>query len=218
MSQEFLQFLSTKNQKIIKELNTPELVQTFVDQKVIYDPDREDRTIEEILDDGQGECYNGALLAATCLMVANFEVSLVRIEARGGDEEHILCVYKQNGYFGSIAQSKFLGLKGRKPIYRTVRDLVVSYQEFYFGFDGKYTLLAFHQPISLENYQYAWLNDRQSVLQIAEDLKVSPVEEIVKLDDPYFFVDPKRYWNEILYIPKWAKIPEKYLKAKTKKA
>lgn len=214
MSYSFLERLSTKNQAIIKKLQTPELVQEFVDEYVIYDPDREDRTIEEVLNDGQGECYNGALLAATCLMAANYEVSLIRIEARGGDEEHILCVYQQNGYFGSIAQSKFLGLKGRKPIYNTIRDLVVSYQEFYFGFDGKYTLLSFHQAISLEKYQYAWLNERQSVLQIAEDMIAAPIEEIVKLDDPYFLVDPKRFWNEVLYIPKWAKIPELYLKNK----
>ncbi len=214
MSQEFLQVLSVNNQKIIKKLNTPELVQDFVDQKVIYDTKREDRTIEEILNDGRGECYGGALLAATCLMVANLEVFLVRIEARGGDEEHILCVYKQNNYFGSIAQSKFLGLKDRKPIYKTIRDLVVSYQEFYFGFDGRYTLLSFHQPLNLKKYQFTWLSQRESVLQIAKDLISAPIEEIAKLDDPYFLVNPKRYWNEILYIPEWAKIPESYLRVK----
>jgi len=214
----FKAFLTDSDISFLEKINTPEKVQNFLDTQLNYNWAREDRSVAEVIKDREAECYNGALLAAAALLLAGYKASILRLLARGGDEEHILCVYSQNGYFGSVAQSKFLGLKSRQPIYRTVRDLAVSYVEFYFGFDGRYTLQAFSNLLTLKKYNLRWLNNSAIVIQMAKDLNKSKHFDLVKLDDPYYEVSPERYWSEILVIPQGTSIPAKYanLRPKTK--
>ncbi|MFZ5377009.1 MAG: hypothetical protein ACOZAN_05115 [Patescibacteria group bacterium] len=211
MKQQFVNRLSKSSISTIGALDTPRKVQDFIDQKIVYDPNREDRSVEQVLEDGQAECYNGALLATACMLYAGFEASIIRLAARADDEEHVLCVYKENGYFGSIAQSKFLGLKGRLPIYRNIHDLAVSYLEFYFGFDGRYSLYAYSDLFDLASYHLDWLNKTSVVAEIEKKLNCSFHQQLIKIDDPYFYVAPERYWKEILFIPPGVIIPEPYL-------
>ncbi len=180
MSHHCLQLLSAANAEIISKLDTPNEIQLFIDQEIIYDPNREDRSVTEVLHDGQAECFNGALLTATCLLVAGYEPSLIKLEARGGDEEHILCLFKENGYYGSIAQSKYLGLKGRQPIYSSVRDLVVSYQELYFGFDGRYTLMGYREPVLLKSFDFGWINNSEVVRNVDAEINKSELNRQIK--------------------------------------
>ncbi|OGM61374.1 hypothetical protein A2961_03645 [Candidatus Woesebacteria bacterium RIFCSPLOWO2_01_FULL_39_21] len=203
-------YFSKTEQKLLDNLNTPEKIQNFIDSKIKYDPIREDRSVKDVLEERKAECYNGALFATACLLNQKVKASIVEILARR-DEEHVLCVYKKGGKYGSIAQSKFLGLKSRNPIYTTVRDLVVSYMEFYFSFDGRLTLASFTNPLSLSKYKLKWLYDRNTVIKMAKDLRASKHSTLVAANDPIYYVSPKRYWREVLVIPKGTKIPQKYL-------
>lgn len=99
--------------QVIASCNTPEKVQDYIDHHIIYDPYREDRSVQQVIEDGHGECYNGALFGVACLRAAGYRSSIIELFARGGDEEHILGVYKVDNYYGCVAQSKFLGLKNR---------------------------------------------------------------------------------------------------------
>ncbi len=122
-------------QKILNKLKTPTQIQAYIDRNIEYDPYREDRTLIEVCKDNKGECYNGALFAVSALQNINIEAGLVLLTPFE-DEEHILTVYKENEMWGAIAQSKFLGLKSREPMYLNIHDLAVSYKEFYYSFDG----------------------------------------------------------------------------------
>lgn len=202
-------------QQLIDSLNTPDKIQQFIDSEITYDPDREDRSVQQVLADKMGECYNGALLATVCLLNQGIESSIIELLARQ-DEEHILCVYKQNNKFGAIAQSKMLGLKSRHPIYTSIRDLVISYMEFYFDFDGRLTLSSHTDWFDLSPYNLRWLSDSQTVVQIGKDLRQAPHQPLVGESEPFFYVSPKRFWREILYIPKGTHIPHEYLKHRPK--
>ena len=200
-------------QKLIQSLNTPEKIQSFIDQEIEYDPDREDRSVKEVIADRKAECYNAALFATLCLMYHGVQASILEILARE-DEEHILCVYKKKNKLGAIAQSKFLAIKGRNPSYNTVRDLVVSYKEFYFAFDGRLSLASYTNPTSLAKYGLKWAYDTKTVVQIANNLRLSKHQILAKDNDPFYYVSPDRYWREVLIIPKGTKIPRKYLAQK----
>ena len=199
---------------LLESCNTPEKVQTYIDTHITYDPYREDRNVLQVISDGRGECYNGALFGVACLLVAGYKSSIIELYARGGDEEHILAVYKKGKYYGCIAQSKFLGLKSRKPMYPSIRDLAVSYMEYYFGYDGRYSLQSYTSLFPLGKYQGQWLTDSDAVGRIGKDLRSAHHHMLTREDDPYYYVSPDRYWREILYIPPNTIIPDRYLEAK----
>lgn len=201
---------------LFAELNTPDKVQEYVDTKIQYNSEREDRSVLQVAIDHLAECYNGALFAAACLRSAGYRVFLMQLWARGGDEEHVLCVYEANGRLGAVAQSKFMGLKSRQPIYLSAHDLAVSYMEFYFGFDGRYTLLSHTDLLDLATYGDGWLTEPGLVARIAKDLSVLPTHALVELADPFYSVSPQRYWAEVQYLPPGTEVPEEYRRARPK--
>jgi len=200
--------------KVIQRCNTPEKIQDYIDHEIVYDPYREDRSVKQVIEDGRGECYNGALFGVACLRAAGCRSSIMELFARGGDEEHILGVYKIGKYFGCVAQSKFLGLKNRQPIYPTLRDLAASYMEYYFSYDGRYTLQSYTSLFSLGKYKNRWLTDSATVVQMGKDLRSAIHHPLAQMSDPYYYVSTDRYWKEMLYIPPNFTIPQKYLDAK----
>ena len=216
MSEKFASYFSKQELDIIGGLDTPEKIQKFIDSEIKYDPMREDRSVKEVLSDKLAECYNGALFATACLLNQGVDASVVELLARD-DEEHVLCVYKKDGKYGSIAQSKYLYLRSRNPMYETVRDLVVSYMEFYFSFNGHFSLSSFTNPLNLTKYKLKWLYDGKTVIKMARDLRRSKHFVLVKPNDPYYYVTPEKYWHETLFVPEGTKIPPKYLEKKLKK-
>lgn len=200
--------------KILESCNTPEKVQSYIDNHIVYDPYREDRSVVQVIEDQRGECYNAALFGVACLLLAGYKASIIELFARGGDEEHILCVYKSGDYYGCLAQSKFLGLKSRQPVYSSIRDLAVSYMEYYFSYDGRYTLQSYTSLFPLGKYRGKWLYDPATVVQMGKDLRNATHHPLAKMDDPYYYVSPHRYWKDMLYIPPYFTVPKEYMDAK----
>ena len=196
--------------RLVKKLKTPEKIQEFIDNSIIYDPEKEDRNVLQVIRDKKAECYNGALLATTCLIYHGYECTLIELTAVK-DEEHILAVYKKDGNYGSIAQSKFQGLRYRHPMYQSLRDLVVSYMEFYIAFDGRYTLSSYSNWKDLSKYNLRFLDDSYVVRKISLDLRKSKHNNIINYNLPEFYANPKRFWSEVGVIPPDIKIPKKYL-------
>jgi|SRR3990167_1515064 len=211
----FNKYLGKNEIQVLKKLKTPELIQEYINKSITYDPDREDRPVSQVLKDGRGECFNAALFACAALSYHGYQTSVLELLHRE-DEEHILCVYNLNGRYGAIAQSKFAGLKGRLPFYLNIRDLAASYLEFYFAFDGHYSLYSYSDLINIGKYRLKWLYDRDTVNKISRDLTKLKHFPLVKKNDPYFYVSPERFWKEVQIIPKGTKIPKKYLDYKLK--
>jgi hypothetical protein len=100
------------------------------------------------LRDGRAHCFDGALLAAAALTRGEFQPMLVDLCAER-DDDHILCVYRCRGYWGAVAKSNFPGLRFREPIFKSVRELVLSYFELYFNMQREKSLRAFSKPLRL---------------------------------------------------------------------
>lgn len=198
---------------LLDKLDTPYKIQQYVDEHIQYDPYREDRTIEEVVNDKKGECYNGALFALLALKNLGYTSGLVLLSPFE-DEEHILAVYQYNNRWGSIAQSKFLGLKGREPIYLNIHDLAVSYKEFYFSFEGHYSLSGYSDLFDVDRYGDRWIYDRDTIVRMEEDLLSSTIHDLIGSKEK-IYVSPERYWKEIQYIPKEINIPKRYMNEKT---
>ena len=101
-----------------------------------------------VLLEGTAHCLEGAIFAAAALRVLGFPPLLLDLEAVQ-DTDHVLAVFRLRGSWGAIAKCNFSGLRYREPVYRSVRELVMSYFEGYINLRGERTLRANSRPVNL---------------------------------------------------------------------
>jgi len=87
------------------------------------------------------------------------------------DDDHLLAVYKRNNHWGAVAKSNFVGLRYREPIYRTLRELLLSYFEDYFNIAGEKTLRGYTLPVNLAICdRWNWMTEDEHLDEIAKCL------------------------------------------------
>ena len=77
---------------------------------------------------------------------------IVDMLPRARDDDHVLAIYKQHGHWGALAKSNYSGLRFREPVYRTVRELVMSYFEQYYNVGREKTLWGYTMPLNLKTF------------------------------------------------------------------
>jgi hypothetical protein len=121
-------------------------------------------------------CLEGAIFAAAALRVLGFPPLLLDLEAVQ-DTDHVLAVWRERGGWGAIAKSNFSGLRFRAPVYRTLRELVMSYFEGYVNLRGERTLRAYSRPLSLARFDRThpgWQTTDDDLWFVAEHLATVP--------------------------------------------
>lgn len=141
---------TTKELKLFKSLKSPALIQHYLDS-LKYNTDSIVRSPREVIRSGCAHCFDGALFAA-CLMELNAESpSLVALYADGNDDDHVITTFKRNGFWGAVAKSNFTTLGWRNPVYKTLRELVMSYFDVYFTLKGHRSLRAYSNTLKLKS-------------------------------------------------------------------
>jgi len=159
-----------RERKIFRALNTPVRIQQFLDNEIHYNLEPGGDTCyspRTVLQKRVAHCMEGAMLAAVALRLLGHPPLLVDLEAVR-DSDHVLAVYRANGYWGAVAKSDYSGLRSREPVYRTIRELVMSYFEHYFNPAGEKTLRAYSRPVNLRQF------DRRGWMTSEEDVWVVP--------------------------------------------
>jgi hypothetical protein len=121
-------------------------------------------------------CLEGAIFAAAALRVLGFPPLLLDLEAVQ-DTDHVLAVYRLRGHWGAIAKSNFAGLRYREPVYRGLRELVMSYFEGYVNLRGDRTLRAYSAPVNLARFdrrRQGWMTTDDDLWWVAEHLVEVP--------------------------------------------
>ena len=121
-------------------------------------------------------CLEGAVFAAAALRVLGFPPLLLDLEAVQ-DTDHVLAVWRERGGWGAIAKSNFSGLRFRAPVYRTLRELAMSYFDGYVNLRGERTLRAFSRPVSLARFdrrRSGWATAEDDLWWVAEHLLEIP--------------------------------------------
>jgi hypothetical protein len=159
--------LSAGDLRVLRGLKTPVRIQKFVDglgyqyADTAWSPHR-------VLRERKGHCLEGALLAAAALRV-NGRPPLVMDLESVHDDDHVVAVYRERGLWGGIAKSNFAGLRFRAPIYRTLRELALSYFEHYYNLRGERTLRAYSMPVNLARLDSQhWMTDEEDVWSVPE--------------------------------------------------
>lgn len=161
--------LTDKETRILKRLNAPEKIQRFIDFELAYNKERDGETCRSprrVLRDRIGHCFEGALLAAAALRVNGHPPLVVDLEAVR-DDDHIVAVFKHHGHWGAIGKSNYAGLRFREPVYRTIRELVMSYFEHYYNLDAEKTLRRYSRPINLARFdRIHWMTAEEDLWKI----------------------------------------------------
>ena len=160
---------------LLHRLSTPEKVQRYLDG-LVYNVERDGDTVRSprrVMRDRTAHCAEGAFFAAAAFRVNGRPPLLVDLESVN-DDDHVLAVYRDRGLWGSVATSKFSGLRFRAPVYRTVRELVMSYFEDYFNWDGDRTLRAYSRPLSLAQFdRIRWMTSEEDLWPVIDWLTVA---------------------------------------------
>jgi hypothetical protein len=139
--------LSPEDVRTLRSLKTPAQIQKFVDALTYKYADTA-ASPKRVLRERKGHCLEGALVAAAALRVNGYPPLLMDLEAVH-DDDHVLAIYRQRGLWGSIAKSNYAGLRFRAPVYRTLRELAMSYFEQYYNLRGERTLRTYSVPVNL---------------------------------------------------------------------
>jgi hypothetical protein len=155
--------------KILDGLKDPAAIQAFLDSTQ-YSSDHFYRSPRAVLRDRKAHCADGALFAAAALERLGLPATIMELRAVR-DDDHLLAVFRRDGFFGAIAKSNFAGLRFREPIFRNLRELALSYFEDYFNLDREKTLRGYSVVLDLAAFNHLdWRVCDEKLEQIMEAL------------------------------------------------
>jgi hypothetical protein len=170
--------------QIVQSHRTPEQVQRFL-RTIGYNREVEGETcysFRRVLRQHRAHCLEGALVAATILEQHGYPPILVSIESQD-KLDHVLFLFKRNGRLGSVARSRDIGLHGRKPVFRSVRDLVMSYVDTYVDKTGRITGYGLASLYELGNYD--WRFSMRNLWKVERYLQEIPHQPVHTSDLRY---------------------------------
>jgi len=158
-----------EEKKILSGLDRPARIQDFLDG-IPYSTEPVYRCPRSVLRDRQAHCYDGAVFAAAALRRLGYPPVVVNMMAER-DDEHLVAVFREDGHWGAVAKSNTTGLRFREPVYRSLRELLMSYFEQYFNVEGLRSLRSYLRPFDLTAMDHLnWMTDDAAMDVIAARL------------------------------------------------
>ena len=168
-----LDSLDRRELRIFSRLTNPARIQRFLDDDLAYNLEPHGDTCYSprlALKNGAAHCMEGAMVAAVALRRLGHPPLIVDLEAVR-DSDHVLAVYRIRGLWGAIAKSDYAGLRSREPVYRTLRELAMSYFEHYYNLAGEKTLRAYSRTVNLARFDSMnWMTAEREVWEIPSHL------------------------------------------------
>jgi len=170
--------------KLIRRLNTPERVQDFL-TRLPYNWEVGGgtlRSFREVIERGEAHCLEAALVAAVILEQHGYPPLLLSLES-WDKLDHVIFIFRRAGLWGSVARSRDAGLHGRRPIYRTLRQLTWSYFDPYVDLSGR---IIGYGPANLYDLgNYDWRFSPRNVWKVENHLREIPHRRIRSSDARY---------------------------------
>lgn len=119
-------------------------------------------------------CFEGALFAAAALAYQGEKPLLLDFRTIPADEDHVVALFRQNGYWGAISKTNHAILRYREPVYASVRELAMSFFHEYLMWDGRKSLRAFSKPFDLSKFApERWVTADEELFWLVEALDSS---------------------------------------------
>ncbi|MDO8742196.1 MAG: hypothetical protein Q7J45_01480 [bacterium] len=169
---------------LLSRLSTPVKIQDFLDSIPMNWEKGGDTHLSprRVLQEQKAHCIEGALLAAAALWMRGESPLIMNVSARlgKGDVDHVVALYKRGGYFGAISKTNHATIRFRDPIYRTPRELALSYfHEWFMNETGEKTLECYSKPFDMRRFGTEWITAEKDLWEVADALSVLPHYQLV---------------------------------------
>jgi hypothetical protein len=173
--------LTPAERRVFARLDTPQKIQAYLEKlppnfelggETYMSPRRalKARTVH---------CAEAAVLAAAILIYHGQPVWLMDIRALPSDQDHIVTLFKQRGLWGAISKTNHAVLRWRDPIYRSAREVAMTYAHEYNLDFGKKSMLAYSRPFSLTHYApRRWVIAEEDLDWLMDALDDSPHDPV----------------------------------------
>lgn len=161
--------LTSAEYRTLARLTTPAKIQDFVNRIPVVGPGGDTcMSPHMVLRTQRAHCLEGAMLAALVLRVHGRRALVVDLKANRKDYDHVIAVWRERGFWGAISKTNYAVLRFREPIYRSVRELAMTYFHEYFTDDGKKTLRSYSQPVDLSRFdERGWMTSESDVWYVS---------------------------------------------------
>jgi hypothetical protein len=161
----------TENEiKFLKTLNDTSKIQSFLDS-IEYNPEYTSGSPRWVIKKRTAHCFEGALFSAAALNFLGYKPLIVDMKAYN-DDDHVIAVFRERNHWGAIAKSNFTSLRYREPVYRSLRELIMSYFDFYFNLSGDKSLRSYSLPLDLTIYNSrSWMTTDEDLEYIGDKLE-----------------------------------------------
>ena len=160
-----------------RELTSPSAIQAYLDG-LPYVAEERDRSPLAVMQDRQCHCLDGGIFAALALRRLGHPPLILDLQPDPGtDDDHVLALFRENRGWGAIAKSNYVNLRYREPVYRDVRELAMTYFEWYTDANRQKTLRAYTRPLDLRRLdRYEWMWNETGIRQVSRRLyRLKPV-------------------------------------------
>ena len=148
--------------KLFRKFKEPYDIQLFLNE-IPYDASPGTSSSKVVLREKRANCFEGALFGAAALRMLGHKPLIVDMIAVN-DDDHVMAIFKRDGNYGAVAKSNTTVLQYREPVYHTLRELVMSYFDFYFNISGEKSLRSYSNPVNLSKF------DKQNWMTTEENL------------------------------------------------
>lgn len=179
-----------------RSLKSPIDIQRLLD-RMAYISEERDRCPLDVMKDRQCHCLDGGLFAALAMRRIGDPGLLIDLapladsKGRPLDDDHVLAVFRRHGRWGAVAKSNFAWLRYRDPVYRSLRELVMSYFEAYFSVDAVKVLRGYTRPLDIsrfDGWNYVW--DEEGAGKLYKRLYSRAVIPIISPESAALLEDP----------------------------
>ena len=168
--------LTSAERRLFQKLNTPQKIQDYLDALPV-NFERKGETYmspRRVVRATTAHCFEGALFAAAVLAYHGQKPLLLDFRTIPTDEDHVVALFKQNGFWGAISKTNHAILRYREPVYASVRELAMSYFHEYLMWDGRKSLRAYSKPFDLSKYApERWITADEELFWLVEALDKS---------------------------------------------
>src|SRR3989338_9525444 len=168
--------LSPAERAVFEKLQSPVDVQNYLDRLPINFELAGDTIFSprKVLREKKVHCVEGAVFAAASLAYQGKPPYLLDIQTVPHDDDHVVALFKEAGRGGAISKTNHTILRWRDPVYKTVRELAMSYFHEYFLEHRRKTMRAYSRPFNLSRYAPHWVTSEADLDQLIIDLDDSP--------------------------------------------
>jgi hypothetical protein len=161
---------------VLRKLSSPKKIQDFLDTI----PANKEKRVESCtsplvtLRRNRAHCMEGALVAALALWMQGEPPLILDLKSARTDVDHLVTLFRQDGYWGGITKTNHCVLRYREPIYRDVRELAMSFFHEYFLNDGRKTLRKYSRPFDMRTWNDDWITAKDDLWQLQNAIDDSP--------------------------------------------